>query len=52
MYKWTLVDEEDRPSIDILLQRTPLPEVCELDFDDGWMQWDLAVKLIDKNHDV
>ena len=31
----------------MLFQRTPLPEVVELDPDDGWTQWDLATKLQD-----
>lgn len=29
------------------LPRTPLPEAVELDFDSGWVQWDLAVRLGD-----
>ena len=30
---------------------TPLPEVRELDPDDGWRQWDLATRLQDARID-
>jgi hypothetical protein len=26
---------------------TPLPEVVELPPDDGWIQWDIATRLLD-----
>lgn len=29
------------------LQRTPLPEVTELEPEEGWAQWDIATKLGD-----
>lgn len=30
------------------LLRTPLPEVVELDPESSWLQWDLAVRLLDR----
>lgn len=32
--------------------RTPLPEVEYLEYEEGWLQWDLAVKLQDRHYGV